>query len=124
MEPILVNLAELLNMPRISEDIRKQTYLEGMVKRLQKLYVYGEAHPDEKPALEANLEGFVEAGLLIRLVTRAELQEVIDAQHIKIFGMSREQRKKEKAGASDNAELERDWSGYDLPPSSRGRNSA
>lgn len=108
-------------MPRISEEVRKQTFLDGVANRLQRLYVYGEAHPNEKQGIEANLDGYFEAGLLIQLVTRAELQEVIDAQHLKIFGMSREQRKKDTEALAKKERSEPDWSGYDLPPGSRQR---
>ena len=106
-------------MPRISEDVRKHAFLDGVAKRLQNLYVYGEAHPDEKPVIEANLDGYFEAGLLVKLVTRAELQKVIDAQHLKVFGMSREERKKKRQALEGSQEGASDWSVYDLPPAMR-----
>jgi hypothetical protein len=106
-------------MPRISEELRKQVYVEGVVKRLEKLYRHGEAHPDEKPAIEANLDGYFEAGLLVKLVTRDEIQKVIDSEHLRIFGKTREQRKKERDAVLLEEPLNVDWSGYDLPPSVR-----
>ncbi|MEK9877366.1 MAG: hypothetical protein VW684_11960, partial [Betaproteobacteria bacterium] len=67
------------------------------------------------------LDGYFEAGLLVKLVTRDEIQKAIDAKHLEIFGKTRQERKLESCVAAESGCENRDWSVYDLPPNHRKR---
>jgi hypothetical protein len=61
--------------------------------------------------------GFLEAGKVLSNITSEELQTIIDEEHIKAFGITREERQlKQKLAAED---VEQDWDKYDLPPKMR-----
>jgi len=83
------------------------------------LYTYGESHPKEKDLLKAKLDGFIEAGLVLKHATKEELQLVIDKTHLEISGMTRAERAAAKD--TDNTAFEPDWSGYDVPPLQRNK---
>ena len=104
-------------MPRLSEQLRKELYLESLKKRVRYLYIYGESHPSERELIAAKLDGFLEAGGLLQICGTDVLQKLIDDEHLSIFGMSRQERalRKEEMGPSDDA----DWSVYDAPSSER-----
>ena len=105
-------------MARISEHLKKELYLESMRKRVRRLYVYGESHPDEKDLIAHKLDGFLEAGLLLQIFSKDQLQKVIDDEHVTIFGMSREERVKKRQEEGTSTESP-DWSAYDAPATER-----
>ena len=57
-----------------------------------KLYAYGEAKPPAREQLWHEITGFFEAGQLLSNVTTEELQAIIDEEHIKAFGITRQER--------------------------------
>jgi len=63
--------------------------------------------------LNHEIDGFIEAGLLIRLITKQELQEIIDEQHMDIFGETRQERREKLRSKSEVAEI--NWDVYDSP---------
>ena len=105
-------------MARLSEQLKKELYLESIRKRARHLYVYGESHPDEKDLIAHKLDGFLEAGLLLQIFNKDQLQQVIDEEHVTIFGMSRKERvkKRQQEGISPASA---DWSAYDAPATER-----
>ena len=105
-------------MPRISEQLRKEIFIESLRKRVGHLYVYGESHPDEKDLIAHKLDGFLEAGLLLQIFSKDQLQRIIDEEHVTIFGMSREERAKRRQQEGTSPESA-DWSAYDAPASER-----
>ncbi|MEK9876603.1 MAG: hypothetical protein VW684_08065 [Betaproteobacteria bacterium] len=104
-------------MVRLSKELRRDLYVESLRKRLRHYYTYGESHPSEIDVISAKLDGFLEAGALLQICSKEELQQLIDAEHLAVFGMSRLDRSKrrEEQGLSKDA----DWSGYDAPTSER-----
>ena len=40
-------------MPRLSDQLKKELYLESLRKRVRHLFVYGESHPSEKELIAA-----------------------------------------------------------------------
>ena len=61
--------------------------------------------------------GFLEAGKVLSNITSEELQTIIDEEHIKAFGITREERQlKQKLTTTD---VEQDWDKYDVPPKMR-----
>ena len=105
-------------MARISEHLKKELYLESMRKRVRHLYVYGESHPAEKDLIAHKLDGFLEAALLLQILSKDQLQQVIDEEHVAIFGMSREERARKRQEEGTSPELA-DWSAYESPATDR-----
>lgn len=61
--------------------------------------------------------GFLEAGKVLSNITSEELQTIIDDEHLKAFGITREARQlKQKLATADD---EQDWDKYDVPPKMR-----
>ena len=100
-------------MPRLSEQLKKELYLESFRKRIRHLYIYGESHPAEKDLMAAKLDGFVEAALLLQICGKDVIQKLINEEHFTIFGMSRDERDRRKLNADGSEDA--DWSAYDAP---------
>jgi len=84
---------------------------------MAKLYAYGDAKPPARQQLWHEITGFLEAGKVLSSVTTEELQAIIDDEHIKAFGITREERQlKQKLVTADD---EHDWDKYDVPPKMR-----
>ena len=84
---------------------------------MAKLYAYGETKPPAREQLWHEITGFLEAGRVLSDVTTEELQAIIDEEHLKAFGITREARQlKQKLATADD---EQDWDKYDVPPKMR-----
>ena len=89
--------------PPISPEKRKERYLEAVRAKMVKLYAYGEAKPPAREQLWHEITGFLEAGKILSNATTEELQSIIDDEHIKAFGITREQRQlKQKLATEDD----------------------
>lgn len=84
---------------------QKGRYISVLEQRLSHFYIsirdYGKTDIEARSGIEA----FMEAGLLLGAVTRAELDSSIDLQHRTVFGMSlgeRQQSEKLEANAQGN----------------------
>ncbi len=97
----------------LSAQYQKISYLEALRDLLSALYGVDDEKSDKYKDLKNRLDGFVHAGLHIRLVTKSELQEVVDSEHLAAFGMTRKQRSVAKK-LSGNVPKS-DWSAYDTP---------
>ena len=63
--------------------------------------------------LSHDIDGYMEAGLLIEILDKRELQSIIDEQHIAVFGITRQERRLEM---KSNLETAPDnWDIYDTP---------
>ena len=103
--------------PPISPEKRKERYLEAVRDKMAKLYAYGDAKPPARQQLWHEITGFLKAGELLGGFTTEELQAIIDEEHIKAFGITREQRQlKQKLAKTDDGQ---DWDKYDAPPKMR-----
>ena len=104
-------------MPRLSEQLRKDFFLESLRKRVRHLYIFGESHPEEKELIASKLEGFLEAGLMLRICSRDEVQRLIDQEHRDIFDLSRAERiaLRRQQGLMDVP----DWTPYESPATER-----
>jgi len=115
-----------------SKHLAKADFLRQLVKHTKTLYELGDFTSDDpdRAKLSAKLEGFIEAGTLIEVVTRDEIQAVIDKAHLAAFGEAREARRtrileeraqqaKDASASSetkaDDTETEVDWEIYDSP---------
>ena len=103
--------------PPISPEKRKERYLEAVRDKMAKLYAFGEAKPPAREQLWHEITGVLKAGELLGGFTTEELQAIIDEEHIKAFGIAREERQlKQKLAPED---VEQDWDKYDVPPKMR-----
>ena len=78
-----------------SVHLAKADFLRQLKKMTLELYQLGDftsANPD-RALLSKKVEGFIEAGLLIEVVTRDEAQKEIDLCHINVFGEPRLERR-------------------------------
>lgn len=67
---------------------------------------------------EAKLDGFIDAGLLLKVASRADMQGVIDTCHIEVFGESRSERRNrigEESQTTQNRDPIIDWGAFDSP---------
>ena len=107
----------MLPSPPISPEKCRERYLEAVRDKMAKLYAYDEAKPPAREQLWHEITGFLEAGKVLSNVTTEELQAIIDEEHIKAFGITREERQlKQKLTTTD---VEQDWDKYDVPPKMR-----
>ena len=84
---------------------------------MAKLYAYGEAKPTAREQLWHEVTGFLKAGELLGNFTTEELQASIDEEHLKAFGITREERLlKQNLPKADDKQ---DWDKYDVPPKMR-----
>ena len=59
------------------------------------------------------MDGFIAAGILIGLISKPELQTIIDTEHMSAFGMTRDERREKLKFQSKGAAI--DWDIYDIP---------
>lgn len=70
--------------------------------------------------LSSKLDGFIEAGLLLEVTSRTEIQRHIDEIHFQVFAETREARRERKERLSESLDSEDpasqpDWSELDAP---------
>ena len=103
----------------------KADFLRDLRSLTNDLYALGDAS-SENPArahFRAKLDGFVEAGLLIEVATRDEVQRVIDDCHQHVFSETRSERRDRLRGSEApsikqdviSRACEPDWDSYDTP---------
>ena len=112
-----------------SEHRAKADFLRELAKYAKDLYELGDftCEDEKRVNLSSKIEGFAAAGSIIELVTRAEIQKVIDKAHFAEFGEEREARRNrilEERLAQKNEcdpDEEVDWDVYDSPAKDRKR---
>lgn len=97
----------------LNAEYQKISYLEALRDLLSALYGVDDEKSDKYKEHKNRLDGFVHAGLHIRLVTKSELQEVVESEHLAAFGITRKQRSVDKKLSVNVPES--DWSAYDAP---------
>ena len=110
-----------------SEHQAKADFLRELAKYAKDLYKLGDftCEDEKRVNLASKIEGFAAAGSIIELVTRAEIQKVIDKAHFAEFGEQREARRtrilEEQAakGSSEHVTDHLDWDVYDSPAKDR-----
>ena len=110
-----------------SEHRAKADFLRELAKYAKDLYELGDftCEDEKRVNLSSKIEGFAAAGTIIELVTRAEIQKVIDRAHFEKFGEDREARRtrilEERADQKGDGDLSNniDWDVYDSPAKDR-----
>ena len=112
-------------MKRIkSKHLAKADFLRQLKEMTAALYELGDftSKNPERALLSKKIEGFIEAGLIIDVASRTEIQGKIDLCHQSKFGESRAHRRErlfESGHSSESAEIPStdlaDWEQYDSP---------
>lgn len=109
-----------------SEYLAKADFLRELRRLTTELYELGDftVESSDRQLLEAKLNGFIDAGLLLEAASRADMQEEIDNCHLKVFGESRSDRRQRLAETTDEDPTEgsaTDWEKFDSPAFERVR---
>ena len=92
---------------------KKLKYIAGIKELLQLFYGTKDLNSPHRKKLESKVDGFIAAGILIDLISKPELQIVIDTEHMSAFGMTRDERREKLKFQSKGAAI--DWDIYDIP---------
>lgn len=95
-----------------SLDYKKKAFIKEACARLKKIYSYGAAKVTKKEDLRNELHGFFQAGILLKVMTTQEIDDLIDKEHLAAFGKTKKQR-----NIDEKIEIntETDWGKYDEP---------
>ena len=92
---------------------QKSKYIAGIKELLQLFYGTKDLNSAYRKKLESKVDGFIAAGILIGLISKPELQTIIDTEHMSAFGMTRDERREKLKFQSKGAAI--DWDIYDIP---------
>tara|TARA_B100000787_G_scaffold44295_1_gene31595 strand:- start:482 stop:796 length:315 start_codon:yes stop_codon:yes gene_type:complete len=92
---------------------QKLKYIAGIKELLQLFYGTKDLISAYRKKLESKVDGFIAAGILIGLISKPELQTIIDTEHMSAFGMTRDERREKLKFQSKGAAI--DWDIYDIP---------
>ena len=95
-----------------SLDYKKKAFIKEACARLKKIYSYGAAKVTKKEDLRNELHGFFQAGILLKVMTNKEVDDLIDKEHMTAFGKTKKQRNIDE---KIDANAEPDWGKYDQP---------
>ena len=94
-------------------DVQRSKYTEGLRDLLQQFYGTKDLKSSYRKKLEAKLDGFLAAAILIDLLPRKKVQKIIDEEHFNAFNMTRLERREKLALQSGSNNV--DWELYDTP---------
>ena len=106
-----------------SEKVAKRFFTDKLKVMSLELYAIGGSENTSREWLDLakKMDGFIEAGKTIQLISSVEAQAVIDAAHLATFGEGREERRKKlQQGATESDhDVGTDWDQYDSPTVTR-----
>ena len=92
---------------------QKSKFIAGIKELLQLFYGTKDLNSAYRKKLESKVDGFIAAGILIGLISKPELQTIIDTEHMSAFGMTRNERREKLKFQSKGVAI--DWDIYDIP---------
>ena len=95
------------------KQIQKFKYITGIKELRQLFYGIKDLNSRYRKKLESKVDGFIAAGILIGLISKPELQTIIDTEHMSAFGMTRDERREKLKFQSKGVAI--DWDIYDIP---------
>ena len=105
-----------------SKHLAKADFIRELKSLTRQLYAIGDSSSKDPrwAVLSSKLDGFIEAGLLLQVANRTELQKHIDEIHLHVFGETREARRERKKSLAQSPDSEDpanqpDWSELDSP---------
>ena len=109
-----------------SKHLAKADFIRELKSLTTQLYVIGDSSSTDPRwgVLSSKLDGFIDAGLLLQVANRTEIQRHIDEIHFQVFGETREARRERKRGQPAPSETadqigQPDWSLLDSPTYAR-----
>ena len=101
----------------LNSHYQKIKYTDGIKHRLKEFYSIKDLKSAHRKVLGHEIDGYIEAGLLADIIDKQELQDIIDQQHIDVFGITRQERRKEMKSRSQA--VPENWDIYDTPTINR-----
>lgn len=105
-----------------SKHLAKADFIRELKSLTTQLYVIGDSSSTDPRwgVLSSKLDGFIDAGLLLQVANRTEIQRHIDEIHFQVFGETREARRERKksllkSSDSEDSANQPDWSELDSP---------
>ena len=100
--------------------VRRQ-FLKGLKELCDDLYSLGDSHEPSQKWKESSAlaAGYIKAGLLIEIVSRDEIEKVIEDCHFNAFGESKAERRARRSSKPAESNDEIDWSIFDSPSTLR-----
>ena len=105
-----------------SKHLAKADFIRELKSLTTQLYAIGDSSSKDPrwAVLSSKVDGFIEAGLLLQVSNRTEIQRHIDEIHFQVFGETREARRERKKSLPDSPDTEAhvtppDWSELDSP---------
>lgn len=83
----------------------KSDYLKEVGERLNKVFRASKEGYTIPEIERHRLEGFIQAGVFMKVATQAEMSKLLEDTHYSIFGKTTQERKVEKAAS---------WSDFDI----------
>lgn len=109
-----------------SKHLARADFLRKLKAMTSELYALGDSSCEDPRwgVSSSRLDGFIEAGLLLQVANRTEIQRHIDDIHFQVFGETREARRERKRGQTAPSETadqigQPDWSLLDSPTYAR-----
>jgi hypothetical protein len=88
-------------------------YVSGMRNLLNLFYGTKDLNSSYRKHLDHKIQGYIEAGIISEIITKEELQKIIDDEHYSIFKMTRKERREKLKLKTNGPEI--DWSIYEIP---------
>ena len=92
---------------------KKSEFTSVLTSKLEKFYSLGNLASEKKYALGEEIEGFLEAGILLGVITKEEFLKIADDIHYSIHDKSLEQQLIEMSTGSKSDEIA--WEKYNEP---------
>jgi len=96
-----------------NQNYHRTTYLNAIKDHVTELYAVQDSKSESYLRLKNRLDGFMNAGLVIGIASKAELQDIVEKVHMSVFGLTIKQRSVELKLGSKTTEV--DWDIYDTP---------
>ena len=97
----------------LNNHYQKIKYLNATKELLRQLYSIEDNNSDSYERTKNKLDGFIQAGIVIGITDKKELQDIFDKEHMDAFGISIKQRRAELKLEKKESEI--DWDIYDTP---------
>ena len=91
---------------------RRNRYLIHLKKLLQQLYLIEDKSSLDYKALNSEIKGYLDAGLVTRVASEKDLQKFIDLQRYGVGGRSSKTNNTEASSAEKRTSI---WGGFDEP---------
>ena len=98
---------------RYNTRMNKDEFLSEVENRLSKMFAASKEGYKVAPIDRHRLEGFMQAGVFIGLVSNAELSELMEAVHMNVYGQTIAERRAACSTGWQNESI--DYSQYDQP---------